>query len=745
MNQANQANQANQVNQMNQANQVNQLFKKHKYCLAMLLSCMMLFLSACGNQSADTSAQNQTEQTTGTENAGTENAGTEDTGTEDTGTAGTGAEVEAGEVEVIEPAPALSFEGSPVADSELYVEAIPGMSDEFLRGVDISSYLSEIESGVQYQDFEGNILDEQGFFNLLAQAGVNCVRIRVWNDPYDKNGNSYGGGHNDVQTAVTLGKWATKAGLQVAIDFHYSDFWADPGKQMAPKEWAHYTIEDKEQALYDFTQDSLNILLDAGVNVTLVQIGNETNNGMAGEKDWGRIGGLMRKGSEAIRATASLHNKDIKIAVHFTNPDSAGFPDFAKKIEEKEVDYDVFATSYYPFWHGTLDNLTEKLTLIANTYNKEVMVVETSYVYTMENSDGNSDSVTEETTGIVLDYDISVQGQANVVRAVAEAVCAVGDARIGVFYWEPAWIPVQVYEGADNPNQVLEENKQIWEKYGSGWASSYAGKYDPKDAGVYYGGSSWDNQAMFDFEGKPLESLNIFKYMFSGTNAPLTIIRVDDLVMESGIGQELKMPEQIPARLINNGTKDIPVTWDEQQVADANAGGAGFYTISGVATDDEIDYNVNAELEIKKVNYIKNAGFEDADMSMWEIDGDGVDREADNNKKSGTYSLKFWKEQEVAFEVQQEIKDIPAGTYELGAFLQGGDAGSNPVFQLSITVNGETTIADTGVTSWQNWDNPVISDIVIPEGATVSVGVKVDAGKGAWGAWDDFTLYDMNN
>ena len=688
----------------------------HNHLLGILLCSSALFLSACGNDTVHVVEDSQPEQTVGTE------------------------QIEEAEEEIV-AAQALSFEGGEAAESALYVEPVSGMSDDFLRGVDISSYLSEIESGVVYKDFEGNTLDEQGFFDLLAQSGVNCVRIRVWNDPADKNGNSYGGGHNDLDTAVTLGKFATKAGMQVLIDFHYSDFWADPSKQMAPKEWAHYAIDDKAQALYDFTSDSLNILLDAGVNVTMVQIGNETNNGMSGEKDWERISLLMKKGSEAIRTVAKEREKNIQIAVHFTNPESSSFQDYAKTLKEKEVDYDVFASSYYPFWHGTLENLTEQLSLIAKTYGKKVMVAETSYVYTFEKGDGNSDSVSADTTGITLDYDISIQGQSNVVRDVMQAVISVGDAGIGVFYWEPAWIPVQVY---NDDAVVLAQNQAIWEKYGSGWASSFAGTYDAKDAGKYYGGSSWDNQAMFDFEGNPLESLNVYKYVFAGTTTPLTIVRVDDVTVESGIGQEIQMPEKIPALLNNDQTKDIPVVWNDEQLTEAAEGGSGVYEIDGTATGDDKEYTVKATLDIKKVNYVKNPGFEEVDMSMWKIDGDGVDREADNNKKSGTYSLKFWKEEEVAFEVQQEISGIPAGTYELGTFLQGGDAGSNPVFELYITVNGETLTAKTGVTSWQNWDNPIISDIEIPEGASVTVGVKVQAAAGAWGAWDDFTLYQMD-
>ncbi|MBQ8879036.1 MAG: glycosyl hydrolase 53 family protein, partial [Lachnospiraceae bacterium] len=563
------------------------------------------------------------------------------------------------------------------------------------------------------------------------------------NDPYDKEGKSYGGGNNDIQTAVKLGQWATKAGLQVCIDFHYSDFWADPGKQKSPKEWAHYTIEDKQQALYEYTKESLNILLDAGVNVTMVQLGNETNNGMSSETKWERISSLMVQGSKAVREVSGERDKDILIAVHFTNPEKKNYSFYADTLKEAGLDYDVFASSYYPFWHGTLENLTNELTMIAETYDKKVMVAETSYVYTDADGDGSGNSVSTATSGIVLDYDISVQGQANEVRDVMEAVVNVGEKGIGLFYWEPAWIPVQVYDAAStDAATVLAENKAIWEEKGSGWAASYASKYDPNDAGKYYGGSSWDNQALFDFEGNPLESLNVFKYVFGGTTAELSVVKVNPFTYESGIGQQVQMPETVPALLNNGKIKEIPAIWNEEQVSVAENTGAGAYTIEGVATDAGVEYDVICNLEIKKVNYIRNFGFEEADMSMWNIDGAGIDKEMDNNKRTGDYSLKFWSADPVSYTVEQEIVNLPAGTYEMGAYLQGGDAGSNAVFELYIKIDEEELTAPTKVTSWQQWDNPVISDIQIPDGAKVVVGVRANAAAGAWGAWDDFYLYE---
>lgn len=636
-----------------------------------------------------------------------------------------------------------SFEGSSPEDSEIYVSPVAGLTDDFLRGVDISSYLSQIESGVEYRDFEGNQLDESGFFKLLAECGVNAVRVRIWNDPKDKDGNSYGGGHNDMDTAVAIGKMATEAGLQVLADFHCSDFWADPSKQKSPKEWAHYTFDNKNSALSEFLKTSMDRFYSEGVNVTMVQVGNEINNGFSGETVRERINSLLVTGTNAVREAAKSNGKTVSVALHYTNPESSNLLDYARDLKEAGVEYDVFAVSYYPFWHGTTERLTEQLKNIAENYGKKVMVAETSYLYTPDDGDGQGNSVSSDTAGVVLDYDISVQGQANEVRAVINAVKNVGDAGIGVFYWEPAWIPVRVYNpDSSDAAGVLEQNKESWETFGSGWASSYSKTYDPNDAGKYYGGSSWDNQALFDFEGKPLESLKIFRYVFSGTTKELEVVKVDNIRYESGIGAAVQMPSTVPALLNSGDTKDIAVTWNSEQVNKAESAGAGTYEIAGTADDGGVKYELVCILEIKKINYIKNYGFEDADMSMWEINGNGVGKEADNNKRSGEYSLKFWDNVPVSFTAEQKIVGLPADKYELGAYLQGGSAGSNPIFELYITVNGERFAAQSGVTSWQNWDNPVVDGIDVPEGAEVTIGVKVEAAAEAWGAWDDFYLYE---
>ena len=378
------------------------------------------------------------------------------------------------------------------------VEPVEGLQEDFYFGADMSMLIAQENSGVVYYNEFG---EEQDVLLTLARNGVNLIRIRVWNDPYDENDVGYGGGNCDTANAIAIGKRATDYGMRVLVNYHYSDFWADPSKQMCPKEWKGLSVEEKAEALYTYTKDSLTEILSAGVDVAMVQIGNETTTGMAGEKNWKNITTLMSSGSKAVREVAAEFNKDIQVAVHFTNPEKGQYATYAKSLYTYGVDYDVFASSYYSFWHGTLDNLKKVLSDVAATYNKKVMVAEISYAYTYEDGDGHGNTIKPGAWG-TFDYEVSTQGQADAVRDCVAALAELGDSALGVCYWEPAWVPVP--EGGELTRT------EIWEKYGSGWASSYASDYDPKDAGQYYGGSAWDNQAWFDFEGKPLPSIQTY-------------------------------------------------------------------------------------------------------------------------------------------------------------------------------------------------------------------------------------------
>ena len=619
-------------------------------------------------------------------------------------------------------------------ESGIFVQPIADIPDDFIRGMDASAVLAVENSGAKYYGFDG---EEQDVFKTLAEAGVNYIRLRVWNDPYDENGNGYGGGNNDVATAIELGKRATQYGMKVCIDFHYSDFWADPTKQYVPKAWKGMNLEQKSDALYDFTVTSLTDILNAGVDVCMVQVGNEINKGMSGETFMSSVAELLKAGSSAVREVSKAAGKDIQVAVHYTDIDKQGeVAKITADLDKYGVDYDIFAMSYYSFWHGSMENMQEMAEYVQDTYGKKVVIAETSYCYTTEDGDGSGNSVSGD--GDLVDgYDATVQGQADMLRDI----CAAADEAdiMGVFYWEGTWIPVGPADA---------DNSSIWEKYGSGWASSYSGSYDPKDAGKYYGGCSWDNQAMFDFTGHPLDSLKVFRELKYGATAPLAVEKVPNVEVSCNVGAELALPET--AQVVYNdktANREVPVVWDAEQTAaiDTNIGGS--YQVEGILQDEELDEEyrtVVANVEVKLINYVVNSGFEDSDTSMWKVTYNGKENPTDyqvnaKDARTGETAFHFWSASEMDFSIEQEVTGLEPGTYQLSAFSQGGDMLSSSVLELYAIADGQEYTQQFELTGYADWKEPTVADIKLT-GDTIVVGVRMKCNGGSWGTVDDFTL-----
>lgn len=616
-------------------------------------------------------------------------------------------------------------------ESTIFVEPVDGISDDFYRGMDASAVLALENSGVKYYNFDG---EEQDVFMTLAQAGVNYIRLRVWNDPYDENGNGYGGGNNDVATAIALGQRATKYGMKVCIDFHYSDFWADPKKQFVPKAWEGMDIEEKSDALYNFTLESLTQLLDAGVNVGMVQIGNEINNGMSGETDVANVRKLLTAGSKAVREAAANSGKEILVAIHYTNIDDMKKLDtLLTGLQVKEIDYDIVGLSFYPYWHGTIEDLKNAIIHIRDTYGKKVYVAENAYCYTAEDGDGSANSV-EGTDDLAEGYSASVQGQANEVRDVCAAASEAGAE--GVFYWEGTWIPVGPADA---------DNSDLWEKYGSGWASSYASGYDPKDAGQYYGGCSWDNQAMFDFTGHPLASLKVFKYLKYGATAPLAVDSIPAVTVACNIGTDPELPDTVSVIYNDRSEAQVPVIWNTDDVAAIDTENGGNFTVSGTLEDGT---EVTAAVTVDRINYVQNPSFEDSDTSMWTVNYSGETDPTDYQVKaadahSGEVAFHFWSgSADMDFSIEQSFTDLEPGTYELSAFSQGGDLSDDASMELYALVDGKELTAPFMLTTYAEWQNPAIPEIKVTDGS-LTIGVRYKCNVNSWGTLDDVTLYKI--
>ncbi|MBR5421705.1 MAG: glycosyl hydrolase 53 family protein [Lachnospiraceae bacterium] len=615
-------------------------------------------------------------------------------------------------------------------EAAVFVEPIEGLSEDFVRGVDISSVIVEEESGVKYYDENGS---ERDIFEILADAGVNYVRVRIWNHPYDADGNGYGGGNCDTEKAAQIGKRAAEHGMRLLVDFHYSDFWADPNKQYAPTEWARKDPEEKAALIEEFTAQSLETIYAAGARIGMVQTGNEINSGMCGVYVDEDKMSLLSAASRAIRAFSAKHDEEIRIAIHYTQvDDAAGMLKKAGQLKEHSVDYDVFGISYYPYWHGTLENMRDVLKSIHAQYGVDTCVLETSYLSTDGDGDGFANSVAAEEA--LTAYPADPQGQAKMVRDVCAYANEAG--ALGVFYWEPAWVPV----GSD-----FESNKPIWEAHGSGWASSYATKYDPQDAGKYFGGSSWDNQAMFDDSGKALPSVNVFRWLYHGTSAPLQTLAYEEVYMESGIGEEILLPEEIKVYYNDPSVEGtMQVEWDAEELAAVDVNTGALYEVQGTAEDGA---EVTAQIKVMNVNYLKDPGFDEADHSVWQVEDRGAGNTTDIQKKaadalSDEYAFHFYSTEAIDFDVFQTVTVAAEGTYSAAAGVQGGDMGADHKVVLFAKV-GDAYYASEPVMldGWRSWKQLSLEGIPLKAGDEVTIGISVQGAAKGWGTIDDVELF----
>ena len=635
-----------------------------------------------------------------------------------------------------EEAPASSnpvAEESGVSSDSLYVKKVENLPEDFIMGMDASCVPALEAGGVKYYDYDST---EKDVYEILSANGINYIRVRVWNEPFDANGNGYGGGNCDIENAIAIGKRATEYGMKLLVNFHYSDFWADPGKQMVPKAWRGMDIDQKSEALYEYTRDCLQRLVDAGVDVGMVQIGNETNGSMCGESSsslggWKKIMQLMSAGSKAVREVCP----EALVAVHFANPEKAdSYVSYGKNLEYYQVDYDVFASSYYPFWHGTLDNLAAVLSNIAETYGKKVMVAETSYAFTAEDTDFYGNTIGEG-GGIVKDYPFSQQGQANLVRDVIDTVVNKTTNGIGVFYWEGTWIAAG--------GESWEENSALWESNGSGWASSYAAEYDPEDAGQWYGGCAVDNQAFFDAAGHVTEALKVFSLVRGGNEIENRADAIEDTELIIDLNGEIVLPETVNAIMLDNSRQAIPVEWHNVDAEAMKAGGVAKYTIEGTAGGmDALCY-----VSMVNYNFLQNWSFEDGETG-WVATALGSFDELHVEDKvtdsmTGTKHYHFWGAGEncVEFTLEQEVAELPGGKYDYSISIMGGDCGSTEIYAY-VKINGEiVATADTAVTVYAEWHTAEIKNIDYSEGDSITVGIYVKcSGPNAWGKIDDALL-----
>lgn len=618
---------------------------------------------------------------------------------------------------------------------DINVLPVENLDDDFIFGVDISMVLEVEKNGGKYYDEDGQ---ERDVFEILKEHGVNYVRIRLWNQPYNEDGEDYGGGNNDIETDLELAKRAARVGMRILLDFHYSDFWADPSKQTIPRAWADLTEDEVEDAFYQFTYDTIKRFEDEGVRPHMVQIGNEINNGFIWPiaptvRGYGRIAKFIQLGIDAVHAVSP----DIRTAIHLANgATESSLVYFFDEMIENNVDFDIIGLSYYSYWHGPMTQFEETLQALDERYDQDIAVLEYSYGFTdlpHENASNIYSSDNEASGG----YKTSMQGQASYIRDVNNAVASI-DSGIGTFYWEPAWLPVA----------------------GAGWATEGARTYlaaQGDDGGL--GTVSWANQALFSYSGKVLPSMNVFNLMRTSTYDSEEILSYDD---QLSILLNLRSDDGLPSTTTGYTSLDrrtqIPITWDQEEVDLMTS--PGTYTIHGTIPSGDSTLPVTITVEAFE-NFIVNPSFEDdgraasdiKDFSLitgWDViqNVDGTVKVESKNPRqvdnAGVNNINIYATSAFTFTLYQDTVLVP-GEYRLSVWARSNNDNADRPAVVLFYGDGETIIGSSTVTyggSWSEWVQTVVT-FTVTEEATYRIGIQGSGDPQAWAHFDDFGLQKL--
>jgi arabinogalactan endo-1,4-beta-galactosidase len=359
------------------------------------------------------------------------------------------------------------------------IQLVAGEPKLAVLGADVSSLKKSEDFGGEYHDSRGRRhhhgrCGNDSALDILEDHGANTVRLRVWVNPAD--------GYHDLDELREMARRAERQDLDVLVDLHYSDSWADPGHQNKPAAWASLSTDELRQAVYDHTYAACRAASVHGRGPAMIQLGNELNAGMLwpdghtfDPPNWDNLASFLKAGHDAVKACSPR----TKVALHLANGGDNGlYRWWFDNITQRGVEFDVIAASFYNYWHGGMGDLQWNLNDVAARYGKDVMVVETAYPFTLGFDDNQSNAIGLESQ-LVAGYPATPEGQARNFRDVMSIVRAVPDGHgLGVFYWDATWIAVS----------------------GNGW--------DPTDP---TSGDTWENQALFDFDGFPTPAMDEYK------------------------------------------------------------------------------------------------------------------------------------------------------------------------------------------------------------------------------------------
>lgn len=589
------------------------------------------------------------------------------------------------------------------------VNPIENLSTDFIKGADVS-IMPELErNGTKFYD---NGIEQDGL-TILKNHGVNWIRVRIWNNPYVVGPEGVGGGNTDEAKAIEMAKRAKALGMKVLVDFHYSDFWVDPGQQKKPDAWKNDSGDKLVDDVYAYTAKVMQDFNAQGVTPDMVQVGNELNNGMLwpeaqltedNPNGYKFLAKLLNAGLQAVHDN-DKDNK-VKTMIHLAGVDVNLYHTFFDNliVKNKVNDFDIIGMSFYPFWHGTMDDLKNTMNDVSAKYNKDVIAVETAFGYTLEDADfeKNNFGTNEEKVG---GYKATVQGQATGLRDVMATVASVNDNRgLGIFYWAPDWV--------------------INEKVG--WKSNG-------------GGNGWDNLTLFDTKGNALESMDTFNLVSDPNNQYIepqvtTINTVD--VKDVSLYSNVDLPQTVGVVYSNDAVKNMSVKWDVAKPIFAKPGN---YTISG--TVEGLAQKAIANIEVKnKMNLVLNGNFENETLNGWDIVGDSsaINLAWNQGDVRDKCAMHYWNNKPFNVIIKQKLKGLSDGKYTLSCWTQGNGLASK--YQLFIKQNGVEMTTDIKDDGWNRWHQTSIKNIEVKNGE-VEIGFILNGRPDTWGSIDDIEFY----
>ncbi|HSG27243.1 MAG TPA: glycosyl hydrolase 53 family protein [Candidatus Krumholzibacterium sp.] len=323
-------------------------------------------------------------------------------------------------------------------DSKAAAGEVTTVWSSFVKGVDVSSLPQVEESGGTFSD--GGIAGDP--LEILAGHGFDFVRLRLWHSPAD--------GHCGLVRTLEMAARAERLGMGILLDLHYSDTWADPGRQDVPAAWTGLSPEVLADSVYRYTRSVVAALKRQGTPPDWVQIGNEVVCGMLWDEgrvcgpfdrpeQWDAFALLIKAGIDGAHDGAP--GDTIRTMIHVDNGgDNAACVWFFDNLLSRGTGFDLIGLSFYPWWHGTLGDLASNMRDLASRYDREIVVVETAYPFTLGWNDGTHNIIGLEGQ-LHKGYPATSEGQHDFLDALADTISAVHGGRgIGFFYWEPAWI-----------------------------------------------------------------------------------------------------------------------------------------------------------------------------------------------------------------------------------------------------------------------------------------------------------------